>query len=196
MMWAICCGNRRASGSPGPAVQVGVSQPPSLSPSPFGFMASMRPCGERAGHDPLRFMAAMDCCLRRRTGRSMASGEFQDHPAAAFHASSRLCCPFPAERVNWPNACISAPSYRRDSAACSAFTRPSLAGTCPGEVAGGTETTDRPTGAVGAEPDLPATSSKDDPVDLPGLDALSPAFCGPAGGLSAAEPPARQPLGG
>ena len=36
--------------------------------------------------------------------------------------------------VDWPNACISAPSYRRDSAACSTFTRPSLAGTCPGEV--------------------------------------------------------------
>ena len=49
----------------------------------------------------------------------------QDRSAAAFHASSRLCCPLPAETVNWPNARTSAPLYRRDSAACSTFTRPS-----------------------------------------------------------------------
>ena len=49
----------------------------------------------------------------------------QERPAAAFHASSRLCCPFPAEAVDWRNAGISAPSYRRDSADCSMFTRPS-----------------------------------------------------------------------
>jgi len=47
-------------------------------------------------------------------------------------AVQRLCCPFLAEAVSSRSA--SAPSYRRENAAWSTFTRPSLAGTCPGEV--------------------------------------------------------------
>ena len=47
--------------------------------------------------------------MARRAGR-------QERPAAAFHIASRLSCPFPAEAVDWRNADVSAPSYRRVSA--------------------------------------------------------------------------------
>ena len=73
-------------------------------------------------------------CGQRLPSDAQSARDGQERFGPAFHASSRLCCPFSANAVDWLNAHVSAASYRRVSAACRMFTRPSLAGTCPGEV--------------------------------------------------------------